>query len=153
MANAMTITLSTIADHDWPAMCAEAVERSTSAMQQLDLAGSIGAAVGLIRSVDAFINRTEPYKLAKDQTKRAELGTILYQCLEAVRIASLLLWPVMPGRIAELWRALGQTIEPGPDQLTELAAWGGLKPGSTVEKIALFPRVEKECSDAVGGAA
>ena len=89
-----------------------------------------------------FINLTEPYKLAKDEGKRGELGAILYQCLEAVRIASLLLWAVMPGKMSELWSALGLSIEPDAGRLAELAEWGGLEPGRRVRKIALFPRVD-----------
>ncbi|MCH8345223.1 MAG: methionine--tRNA ligase [Planctomycetes bacterium] len=131
-----------IADHDWPAITKEAVSSSTAAMEKIDLARSIGCAIGLVRKVDAFINLTEPYKLAKDESKRGELGAILYQCLEAVRIASLLLWAVMPGKMSELWSALGLSIEPDAGRLAELAEWGGLEPGCRVRKIALFPRVD-----------
>ncbi|MCZ6542761.1 MAG: class I tRNA ligase family protein [Planctomycetota bacterium] len=131
-----------IADHDWPAIAKEAVSSSTTAMEKIDLARSIGSAIGLVRRVDAFINLTEPYKLAKDQGKRGELGAILYQCLEAVRIASLLLWAVMPEKMSELWSALGLSIEPDAGRLAELAEWGGLEPGRRVRKITLFPRVD-----------
>ena len=111
-------------------------------MGRFDLAGSIGAAVGLIRRVDAFINLTEPYKVAKDDSRRDELGAILYQCLESVRIASLLLWAVLPHKMPELWEALGLEIDPARGGLEALAGWGGIEPGSTVRKVALFPRVE-----------
>ena len=131
-----------IADHDWPAICNEVVNASESAMKELDLSGSISVAIGLVRKIDAFINLTEPFKLAKDESKADELGAILYQCVEALRIASLLLWPAMPTKIEELWRALGISIEPNTGNLHELAAWGGLQPGGKVEKIALFPRLE-----------
>ena len=131
-----------VADHDWPTICARAVEESHAAMRNLDLSGSIGAAVGLIRAVDSFINRTEPYKLAKDESKRDELGAILYQCLEAVRVASLLLWAVIPGKVEELWVALDLQIDPRAGGLPELSSWGGIASGSTVSKVALFPRVE-----------
>ena len=129
-----------IADHDWPEICRQAVADARAAAERLDLAASFGAALGLIRRVDSFINRTEPYKLAKDESKTTELGAILYQCIEAVRISSLLLWAVMPGKVAELWTALGMDIDPREGRLEELAAWGGMKPGTSVAKVALFPR-------------
>jgi methionine--tRNA ligase len=131
-----------VADHDWPAIASAAVADATAALERLDLAGGIGAAVALIRRVDAFINATEPFKLAKDESKRDELGAILYQCAEAVRIASLLLWSTCPHKMAELWDALGQSIDPATDHLPDLARWGGLAPGTTIRKIALFPRLE-----------
>ncbi len=133
-----------IADHDWPSISGQAAADAQAAMERLDLPASIGAAMGLIRKVDSFINRTEPYRLAKDDSKRDELGAILYQCLEAVRIASLLLWPVMPGKTAGLWRALGLDYDPRGGGLHDLATWGGLKPGARVEKTALFPRIGEE---------
>ncbi len=130
------------AEHDWPSICAEAVSASTAAMEQLDLGGSIGAALGLIRRIDSFINRTEPFHLAKDESRRDELGAILYQCLEAMRIASLLLWAAIPGKSGELWEALGLAIDPARDgNLAALSRWGGLRPGSSVRKVALFPRL------------
>ena len=131
-----------IADHDWPAICQRTVDQSRAAMEKLDLSGSIGAAVGLVRKVDAFINLTEPYKLAKDESRRDELGAILYQCCEALRIASLLLWAVMPERIEQLWASLNQSIDPMTGKLQELARWGGLQSGASIQKLALFPRME-----------
>ena len=110
-------------------------------MERLDLPGSIGQALALVRRVDAFINRTEPYKLAKDDSRRGELEAILYQCAEALRIATLLLWCVIPQRAEAFWGALGLRIEPRLGALHELAAWGGLRPGARIEKTALFPRV------------
>ncbi len=112
-------------------------------MDRFDLAEAIRAGMGLVRRVDGFINLTEPYRLANDATRREELGAILYQCAEAVRIASLLLWPALPQRMADLWQALGLPAEPGPQPLDELAAWGGLSPGGPVTKVALFPRIDQ----------
>lgn len=140
---------------DWPAASAQAVKQAQDAMEAFDLSGAIAAPLGLIRKIDAFINATEPFKVAKDPTRQAELGTILYQCLEALRIASLLLWPVMPGKMEELWKAMSlsaneygrgaSSINPprrgNAGGLVDLAQWGGLVPGAKVQKVALFPRV------------
>ena len=132
-----------IADHDWPAICQRTVAESRAAMDKLDLSGSIGAAVGLVRKIDAFINLTEPYKLAKDESRRDELGAILYQCCEALRIASLLLWAVMPERMEQLWTSMNQSIDPRAGKLQALTSWGGLQSGASIQKLALFPRMEK----------
>jgi len=133
----------TIADHDWPAICRQTVEESQAAMEKLDLGASIGAAIGLVRKVDAFINLTEPYKLAKDESKRDELAAILYQCCEVLRIASLLLWAVMPEKIEQLWGTLNLSIDPANGKLNELTKWGGLQAGTSIEKVALFPRKDE----------
>lgn len=131
-----------VADHDWSSITAEAVAQARQDMEQFELADAIEAALSIVRKVDGFINLTEPFKLAKDESRRSELGAILYQCAEAVRIASLLLWPVMPRKMAELWNALGLKIDPSTDELEKLTKWGGLKPGQVIQKVALFPRVD-----------
>lgn len=128
----------------WPAIASAAVRNAKSAMEKLDEPAAAESALGLLRQVDAFINVTEPFKVAKDSSpaKRNDLAIILYQSLEAIRIASLLLWPVVPQKMAELWKALGLSIDPNDGQLDQLASWGGVQCGTKVQKVALFPRVE-----------
>jgi methionyl-tRNA synthetase len=105
--------------------------------------------VRLVTEIDVFIQATEPFKLAKDASRTAELGAILYQCLEALRIAGVLLAPVMPVKMAELDAALaggapaaGGTPAAPAAPTAERVRWGGLRPGTQVAKLALFPRVE-----------
>ncbi len=132
-----------IADHNWPEWTAQAVDAAGKSVEAFELDDAIAQGIALIRKVDGFINTTEPFKIAKDESKRDELAAILYQCAETVRIASLLLAPVLPIRMAELWEAYGQTVEPDQGDLTDLAAWGRLQPGTPIRKVALFPRVER----------
>jgi methionine--tRNA ligase len=132
---------------DFPALCTEAVVRARTAMDRFDLPGAIAAGVGLVRRVDSFINETEPFKVARDDARREEVGAILYQCLETLRIASLLLAPVLLDKMQEFWRALCISIDPSAGGLNELATWGGLLPGTRVDKVALFPRVELDGED------
>lgn len=123
---------------------ANAVADVENAMKKFDLSTAVGAALGLIRKVDGFINATEPFKIAKDPARHDELAAILYQCVETVRIASLQLWPVMPSKMEALWQALGLKISPGAPggTLGELSKWGGMQTGTGIAKVALFPRVE-----------
>ncbi len=164
---------------DWPAVTKSAVDRAIAAMEKLDEQTSVEAALEILRKVDAYINVTEPFKVAKDPSRKDELATILWNSLEAVRIASLLLWAVMPWKMEELWGALGVSDEAtkrrsdgggGSEDrgqrsevrvgmgLGELAGWGyegegGLKAGAKVQKVALFPRVEQSAVAVVGAGA
>jgi len=124
-----------VCEVDWPTKCNQAVEQWSVAMENFSISQAIESAMGLIRGVDVFINDTAPFKLAKDETKQDELSAILYQCLEVLRIASLMLLPVIPTKIQEFHEATG--IDPNGS-----TAWGGMKSGSTVAKVALFPRVD-----------
>ena len=127
---------------DLQAAAAEAVARVTAEMDRFDLATAATEALGLLRKVDVFINATEPFKVAKDPARKDELATILYQCAESVRIASLLLSPILTTKMPELWQALGVAAPTKQTALAELTSWGGLKPGTKVQKVALYPRVD-----------
>ena len=80
-----------------------------------------------------------------EQRVAAELGAILYQCVEALRIASVLLHPVMPAKMDELHAAISSQM-PAGDTSASLT-WGGMKAGTKVSKVALFPRVEYATSE------
>lgn len=116
------------------------------AMEQLDLTSALNAAMDLVRAVDNYIEQTQPFKLARDPEKLDQVGTILYNCAEALRIASLLLWPAMPHKTAELWRRLGCNYAAQLDQsrrgnLDAWSAWGQLQPTQPLEPgPPLFPR-------------
>lgn len=131
-------------EHDWPALTAQATREFEEAMDRFALAEAVQIALALVRRVDGYINQTEPFKLAKDDSRRAELAAILYRCMEAVRIASLLLACALPEKIAELWRAIGVEIDPRAGRLHDLTMWGGMEPGRSVSKVALFPRIERQ---------
>ena len=109
-------------------------------MDRFELAQAAGAAIGVLREVDGFINRTEPFKLAKDPARRDEVSSILAQCAEAVRIASLLLEPFLPQRMRDLRVAMGDTLADAP--WSQRTAWGGLPAGTRLTKVALYPRID-----------
>jgi len=103
------------------------------------------AALDLIRAIDGYIEQTQPFRLAKDETQRDHLATILYYCAEALRIASLALHPVLPGKTAQLWSQLSVEYDTTNGDLAAWCQWGGLEPGAAVSKgEPLFPRVVAE---------
>lgn len=109
-------------------------------------------ALRLVRSVDLYIGTLEPFRLAKDwEANGEEVGTILYNCAEALRIASILLWPFIPDKCEAFWSRIGcghyaeQLKDKGRGDLAAWVEWGQLKPGTPIEKgEALFPRYQVE---------
>ena len=132
------------------------VPEAKQSFENFDLVGVLGAGSRLVDFVDEFISYTAPFTLAKRLDEEpdgfAALTAILYACAEAIRIASLLLFPALPNKMAELWRAWNCSPLNDPNDpnsgfkapLDELAAWGGewsLKPGQRITKgPALFMR-------------
>ena len=115
----------------------------------LDLTTAIQQAVGLVRMIDSYIEETKPFKLAKEKKNLPEVNIILYNCAEAMRIASLLLWPVVPDKAEEIWRRLGcdeysrRLADRGRGELEVWWQWGSLKPGTQIlEGDPLFPRYQ-----------
>jgi methionine--tRNA ligase len=131
-----------IGGRDWSAITAEAAAKAMTAYEAFRLHDAGTAAMSIVRAVDLFVNDTQPFKLAKDPANGAQLAAILYRCAEALRIASLLLWPIMPGKVEEFWRCYGVTCRPNDGGLADLLRWGGLAAGTPVEKCALFMRVD-----------
>ena len=52
---------------------------------------------GLLRDSNVFIDHAKPWLLVKDPQARAALDVTLHAALEVVRIASIMLQPVIPG--------------------------------------------------------
>ena len=93
----------------------------------------------LVRGVNQYIVKREPWKLAKGPENRALLDTTLYRSADAIRVIAALVEPVMPEAAERVRRMLGITPEPW----TELRA-NTLAPGTRLGAIEpLFPRIEK----------
>lgn len=122
---------------DWPELTAGAAADVMRHVEDLELPKATMAAIGIVARVDLFISETEPFRMAKDDLKAEELGAVLYQCLEALRIACVLLEPFIPEKIIEV----GESMDLGTGSLLERVEWGGLKPGDKVKKMNIFPRV------------
>ena len=50
----------------------------------------------VLRAANKYIDDTTPWVLAKDDSKKERLGTVLYNLLDAIRICSIMLSPFMP---------------------------------------------------------
>jgi methionyl-tRNA synthetase len=65
--------------------------------------------------------------------------------MECLRVVSGLLYPVIPGKMSDLRRALGLAEDEIEPRLDKLQAWGVLEPGRTAGGLdALFPRIQRE---------
>lgn len=129
----------------------KAVAAYAEAMNAVNLSGAVDAVRSLVIAVDGYIEETQPFKLAKDPEKLPEVGTILYHCAEALRIASVLYWPIMPAKSQAALERLGcddvakQLAETGSGDLDAWVKWGQLKPGTKVQQgDPLFMRYREE---------
>ena len=124
----------------------EAAVAADAAMDRLALHEAIGATESFVGAVNAYVTEQEPWKVAKDESARDRLGTILYTAAEALRGIAVLHAPVMPRTAQALWDLLGAEPRLGPLAAQDVRAcgrWGQLPSGATLTKgESLFPRIE-----------
>ncbi len=96
----------------------------------------------VINVANKMIDTTAPWELAKAGEERVgQLNSVLYCLLEAQRIFSVLISPVMPDTARKMREALGLDVQHMPD--IDDTRWGLLRPGVRTERIAsLFPRID-----------
>lgn len=124
----------------------QAVEVADKAICALDFQGGINAIMDFCKTVNGYVTLKEPWILAKDPARKAELDAVLYNTAESLRALAILLHPVMPIATRKLWESLGAAATLGPiesQRIGEVANWGQLQPKSRVAKgEILFPRLE-----------
>ena len=78
-----------------------------SAMDRFALHEGAAAAFRLIDGANEFIAATAPWKLAKDPASADQLSQVLFDAVEAIRLAAVLLTPIMPASSREILRRVG----------------------------------------------
>ena len=61
----------------------------------------------LIQRANKYIDETAPWVLAKDESKKARLASVMYNLLEALRVSLILLTPFMPDSCEKAFRQIG----------------------------------------------
>ncbi len=84
-----------------------AVNSYHTLMDQFKVADALEEAMKMLRGANKYIDETTPWQLAKDPTKKDNLKNVLYNLLEAIRIASVLLEPAIPKSVKKVYEALG----------------------------------------------
>ncbi|MBY0312736.1 MAG: methionine--tRNA ligase [Phycisphaerales bacterium] len=153
---------ATTADFDFRALTSNAFQAARIAHERMSLDEALMQGTSLVGQIDLFIAHARPFSIAKEIDKnpenstaqREQLAASLVLCAEAIRIASLFLYPAMPAKMAQLWRTwnCSPLVDPNnPNSafkapLAELALFAGphgLKPGHKLAKgDALFMRAD-----------
>ncbi|MBX5476681.1 MAG: methionine--tRNA ligase, partial [Clostridia bacterium] len=121
----------------------EVAREYAAAMDELRLHDAVAHVFRLVRRANKFTDERAPWELARDPARRRELEGTLYALAETLRVAGLLLSPVLVKASVELFRQLGLPEEAVRGATWEDVAWGGLKPGTRVQRGApLFPRLD-----------
>jgi methionyl-tRNA synthetase len=122
-------------------IAAKALDDYREAMERLALHEGVAAAFRIIDAANVFIADTQPWALAKDDAQSERLTRVLAESAEAVRIAAILLTPVMPSSTAEILRRMGETRTPKDLRLGD-AEWRTSGDKHVLNEGPLWPRKE-----------
>ncbi|MCD8322483.1 MAG: methionine--tRNA ligase [Oscillospiraceae bacterium] len=97
----------------------------------------------VISRANKYIDETMPWALAKDESRRERLATVMYNLLESIRVAVSLLAPFIPESSEKIFAQIGASAE---DVTWDNAAQFGVLPAQVqVHKgPVLFPRIDME---------
>src|SRR5688572_30104191 len=90
-----------------------ALARYRASMDAFALHDGAAAAFALVDAANEFIAETAPWQLARDPANAARLDAVLFEVAEAIRIAAVMLLPVIPSSAAEILRRVGEKTPAG----------------------------------------
>ena len=127
-------------DDDLKNTILEETKKVDAKMNDLRVADAITEIFNIFKRCNKYIDETMPWALAKDETKKDRLATVLYNLVEGISIGAELLFPFMPETSQKI-KAQLNAPDRGYEQLGEF----GLYPdgGKVVEKPEiLFARLD-----------
>ena len=117
----------------------EAVEKQMDALQ---FSVALSEIWKLIGDCNRYIDITQPWVLCKSEETLPRLKTVMYYLAECIRAIAVHIYPTMPSTPEKIFAQLG-VVDPALKTWESVQKFGGLKPGTKVEKgAALFPRVD-----------
>lgn len=125
------------------AAAAEAAAKAPVHWEEFRVNEALDAVWTVVERANEFTDRAKPWESAKDEARRAELGTTLSALLETLRLAAIWTWPAMPRKCEELWVTLGLPGTPG--EVHGDAAkpqYGPAEPRALGPGTILFPRID-----------
>lgn len=108
---------------------------------QIKLSQIVEETMGLVRAVNRYLEVKAPWKLAKEESLRGELATVLWSSAEALRVAFTLLWPIFPGK-ADMGLSMLGTTYAGKGGLRWGVLQGNEQTAAGPGGSGLFPRIE-----------
>ena len=126
-------------DNELKTLAVDSVKKVDKLFSEYRVSDTLEAIFALAKRCNKYIDETMPWALAKDEEKKARLGTVLYNLLEGIRFTAVLLSPFMPETAQKIFDQLNTDVT----SYESLEAFGGLKVGTNVGTATpLFGRID-----------
>lgn len=138
-------------DEDLKAVVTGTLAKVSTKMEELRVADALTEIFALFKRCNKYIDEAEPWKLAKDETKRERLAAVLYHLADSIITGASLLAPFLPETAEKMARQFNVALR----SFDELTLTGLYPKGNTVTKEPeiLFARQDikkvKERADAM----
>ena len=80
-------------------------------MDKLEVSSSIDEIFNVLRASNKYIDETTPWILAKDDSKKDMLETVIYNLLESIRVCAVLLKPYLPNTSNEILKQINNNTD------------------------------------------
>ncbi|WP_313537561.1 methionine--tRNA ligase [Enterococcus sp.] len=130
-------------DSELSTTAANVVGRYHEAMEKMEFSTALSEVWTLISRANKYIDETQPWVLAKEDERKAELNSVMVHLAESLRIVAILLQPVMTETPGNIFSQLGLAVE--AMDLKDLR-FGEFPSGTKVvaKGTPIFPRLELE---------
>ena len=116
---------------------------SPKAWEEIRIHDALEHAWNVVERANEFVDRAKPWEIGKDESRRAELATVLNTLLETLRLVAIWAWPAMPAKSEALWAVLGLPGHPGQQKDADAQPRFGAGDGHALgESQILFPRID-----------
>ena len=111
----------------------------TKDMDELLIPQALTEIFKVVQRANKYIDENAPWALAKDESRKARLESVLYHLCEALRAAAALLTPYLPNTTPKMAEQLGLSAE---DMQYEGLTYGTKHSYTEHKGEALFPRID-----------
>jgi methionyl-tRNA synthetase len=136
-----TLQPASLSDGRLAALARDAMNGYRRHMDAYALEGAAAEAFRIVDAANEYIASSEPWVLARDSSRAERLSQALFDVAEAVRIAGVLLLPIMPRSAAEILRRVGEHAPADRLRMTD-ADWKAHGERKILKGDPLWPRLE-----------
>ncbi|MBQ7390566.1 MAG: methionine--tRNA ligase [Clostridia bacterium] len=128
-------------DDELYAAVREGIDKSVELMGSYHVADSLEAIFSMLRRANKYIDETMPWILAKSEETKGRLATVIYNLLEVIRTAAVLLVPYIPSTAKAIFGQLGTD----KTEFETVATFGALESEKPLgEAFTLFARIDEK---------
>ena len=128
-------------DSELKSVVSTSITKFCELMDDFRISEAAEAVFDMLSRANKYIDETTPWTLAKDESLKGRLGTVLYNLLEVIRIGAVLLTPFIPATCEEIFKQIGTEIT----DYASIEGFGALVSGNSVgESKVLFARIDEK---------